>query len=78
MGRSGRRRAALLEMLDRLINAGNTVLVIEHNLDVIKTADRVIDKQQRGRTRLRRGAFSIGAKGCPWRGLKLDLQTWRW
>jgi excinuclease ABC subunit A len=33
----------LLEMLDRLVDAGNTVVVIEHNLDVIKTADHVID-----------------------------------
>ena len=33
----------LLEMLDRLVAAGNTVVVIEHNLDVIKTADRIID-----------------------------------
>ncbi|MGE5635691.1 MAG: excinuclease ABC subunit UvrA [Nocardioidaceae bacterium] len=33
----------LLEMLDRLVEGGNTVVVIEHNLDVIKTADRVID-----------------------------------
>jgi excinuclease ABC subunit A len=33
----------LLEMLDRLVDAGNTVVVIEHNLDVIKTADRIID-----------------------------------
>jgi excinuclease ABC subunit A len=33
----------LLEMLQRLIDAGNTVVVIEHNLDVIKTADRIID-----------------------------------
>ena len=33
----------LLEMLDRLVDAGNTVVVIEHNLDVIKTADRLID-----------------------------------
>jgi excinuclease ABC subunit A len=33
----------LLEMLDRLVDAGNTVIVIEHNLDVIKTADRLID-----------------------------------
>ena len=30
-------------MLQRLVDAGNTVLVIEHNLDVIKTADWVID-----------------------------------
>jgi excinuclease ABC subunit A len=33
----------LLEMLNRLVAAGNTVVVIEHNLDVIKTADRIID-----------------------------------
>jgi excinuclease ABC subunit A len=33
----------LLEVLTRLVNLGNTVLVIEHNLDVIKTADYVID-----------------------------------
>ncbi|PYQ00096.1 MAG: excinuclease ABC subunit A, partial [Acidobacteria bacterium] len=33
----------LLHVLGRLVEAGNTVLVIEHNLDVIKTADHVID-----------------------------------
>jgi excinuclease ABC subunit A len=33
----------LLSVLDRLVDAGNTVLVIEHNLDVIKVADWVID-----------------------------------
>src|SRR4030095_6307839 len=33
----------LLEVLTRLVDGGNTVLVIEHNLDVIKTADYVID-----------------------------------
>ncbi|MEZ4402065.1 MAG: excinuclease ABC subunit UvrA [Kofleriaceae bacterium] len=33
----------LLEVLGRLVEAGNTVLVIEHNLDVIKTADWIID-----------------------------------
>jgi excinuclease ABC subunit A len=33
----------LLEVLNRLVDAGNTVVVIEHNLDVIKTADQVID-----------------------------------
>ncbi|MET0809814.1 MAG: excinuclease ABC subunit UvrA, partial [Thermoleophilaceae bacterium] len=33
----------LLEMLNRLVEQGNTVVVIEHNLDVIKTADRIID-----------------------------------
>ncbi len=33
----------LLEVLDRLVNKGNTVVVIEHNLDVIKHADYIID-----------------------------------
>ena len=33
----------LLNILDRLVDAGNTVVVIEHNLDVIKTADTIID-----------------------------------
>lgn len=35
--------AKLLEVLNRLCDGGNTVLVIEHNLDVIKTADHIID-----------------------------------
>ena len=33
----------LIEVLQQLVDAGNTVLVIEHNLDVIKTADHIID-----------------------------------
>jgi len=33
----------LLEVLGRLVEAGNTVIVIEHNLDVVKTADHIID-----------------------------------
>ena len=33
----------LIEVLQQLVGAGNTVLVIEHNLDVIKTADHIID-----------------------------------
>jgi excinuclease ABC subunit A len=33
----------LLEVLGRLVDAGNTILVIEHNMDVIKTADYIID-----------------------------------
>ena len=33
----------LTEVLQRLVEGGNTVLVIEHNLDVIKTADYIID-----------------------------------
>jgi excinuclease ABC subunit A len=33
----------LLEVLNRLVDAGNTVVVIEHNLDIIKSADYVVD-----------------------------------
>ena len=33
----------LLDVLQRLVDAGNTVLVIEHNLDVIKCADYIVD-----------------------------------
>jgi excinuclease ABC subunit A len=33
----------LLDLLNRLTDLGNTIIVIEHNLDVIKTADHVID-----------------------------------
>ena len=40
--------ARLLEVLNRLVEAGNTVLVIEHNLDVIKTADYIIDMGPEG------------------------------
>ena len=35
-------------MLHRLVDAGNSVVVIEHNLDVIKTADRLIDMGPEG------------------------------
>jgi excinuclease ABC subunit A len=33
----------LLAMLQKLVNSGNTVVVVEHNLDVIKSADWIID-----------------------------------
>ncbi len=38
----------LLEVLNRLVDRGNTVVVIEHNLDVIKTADHIIDMGPEG------------------------------
>ncbi|HEY3297030.1 MAG TPA: excinuclease ABC subunit UvrA, partial [Armatimonadota bacterium] len=51
----------LLEVLNRLTDAGNTVLVIEHNLDVIKTADHVIDLGPEGGE----GGGQIIATGTP-------------
>jgi excinuclease ABC subunit A len=41
----------LLKILDRLVDAGNTVLVIEHNMEVIKTADYIIDLGPEGGNR---------------------------
>lgn len=38
----------LLEVIDRLVESGNTVVIIEHNLDVIKTADYIIDMGPEG------------------------------
>jgi excinuclease ABC subunit A len=51
----------LLGVLTRLVEAGNTVIVIEHNLDVIKTADWVIDMGPEGGT----GGGLIIAEGSP-------------
>ncbi len=51
----------LLEVLNRLVEAGNTVVVIEHNLDVIKTADHVIDLGPEGGS----GGGFIVATGPP-------------
>jgi excinuclease ABC subunit A len=38
----------LLDVLDRLVELGNTVVVIEHNMDVVKTADYIIDMGPEG------------------------------
>ena len=51
----------LLDVLHRLVDRGNTVLVIEHNLDVIKTADWIIDLGPEGGNR---GGMII-AEGTP-------------
>ncbi len=51
----------LLQVLHRLVDAGNTVVVIEHNLDVIKTADWIVDLGPEGGTR----GGTIVAEGTP-------------
>jgi excinuclease ABC subunit A len=53
--------AQLLSVLNRLVDAGNTVIVIEHNLDVIKTADWIIDLGPEGGP----GGGQIIAQGTP-------------
>ncbi len=51
----------LIDVLQRLVDAGNTVLVIEHNLDVIKVADRIIDLGPEGGN----GGGKIVVSGTP-------------
>ena len=51
----------LIEVLQRLVDVGNTVLVIEHNLDVIKTADHIIDLGPEGGD----GGGYVIARGTP-------------
>ena len=51
----------LIDVLQKLVDAGNTVLVIEHNLDVIKTADHIIDLGPEGGDQ---GGFVV-AQGTP-------------
>ena len=53
--------AKLLKVLQRLCDSGNTVLVIEHNLDVIKTADYIIDLGPEGGD----GGGTVVATGTP-------------
>lgn len=51
----------LIEVLQRLVDTGNTVIVIEHNLDMIKTADYIIDMGPEGGFR----GGEVVAKGTP-------------
>ncbi len=53
--------AKLLEVLHRLVEQGNTVLVIEHNLDVVKTADWIVDLGPEGGD----GGGTVVAEGTP-------------
>jgi excinuclease ABC subunit A len=51
----------LLEVLDRLVDRGNTIIVIEHNMDVIKMADHIVDLGKEGG----RGGGEIMCSGTP-------------
>ncbi len=63
----------LLVVLHRLVDQGNTVIVIEHNLDVIKTADWIVDLGPEGG---RRGGALVG-EGSPEHVAQLDTATGR-
>ena len=51
----------LLEVLQRLVDQGNSVVVIEHNLDVIKVADHILDRDPDGGVR----GGEVIAQGTP-------------
>ena len=58
----------LVEILQQLSEGGNTVVVIEHNLDVIKTADYVIDMGPEGGA----GGGTVIAEGTPEQVAKVE------
>jgi excinuclease ABC subunit A len=62
----------LLQVLGRLVDAGNTVVVIEHNLDVIKSADWIIDLGPEGGEP---PAAYIVAEGTPEAGGELNPRS---
>ena len=57
----------LLEILNTFVKLGNTVVVIEHNLDVIKTADYIVDMGREGGVK----GGQIIAEGKPEEGTKI-------
>ena len=63
----------LIEILRRLSDGGNTVVVIEHNLDVIKTADYIIDMGPEGGD----GGGTVIAKGTPEEIAELTISFYR-
>ena len=63
----------LLDVLQRLVDAGNTVLVIEHNLDVIKVADRLIDIGTKGGN----GGGTVVVSGTPEQVADMPAELYR-
>lgn len=61
----------LLQILHRLVDQGNTVVIIEHNMDVVKTADHVIDLGPDGGEK---GGYIVG-EGVPEKIAKMDTPT---
>jgi excinuclease ABC subunit A len=62
----------LLDVLQRLVNRGNTVMVIEHNLDVIKNADWIIDMGPEGGIRAEKS--SLRARRKMWRSIRSRIR----
>ncbi|MDO9231538.1 MAG: excinuclease ABC subunit UvrA [bacterium] len=62
----------LLKVLNRLVDAGNTVVVIEHNMDVIKTADWIIDLGPEGGD----GGGKLIVSGTPEEVAKYHKESW--
>ena len=58
----------LMEVIQRLVEHGNTVLIIEHNMDVIKQADYIVDLGPEGGS----GGGRIVAEGTPEEVIKID------
>jgi excinuclease ABC subunit A len=61
----------LIEILQKLVDKGNTVVVIEHNLDLIKSADYIIDIGPEGGD----GGGKLVAKGTPEEVANTDTHT---